>query len=239
MNNTEQPTGASRRTRSPFFEDTEQGAGATLRCGVTNPLQTGAGSGSEVINPRAIWSNKAESRSDLSERGEAPALEAERPGGETSSTRAQYEEMKQRAGATSRSEVRHPLWKQNDLIIAAQTEYIRPVAEAGFVPLYVELLSRGDPMGKDIVEDVFCILAVAEGNDVLIAEQLVRILRGGDSEAKFAVSDVLWDLAGYRHSGSVIMDSGAIPLLVEFVRDGSLEFREKISGAISQSSGCH
>lgn len=61
-------------------------------------------------------------------------------------------------------------------------------------------------MGKDIAENVFCILAVAEGNAVLIAEQLVRILREGDSEAKFAASDVLWDLAGYRHSVSVIRD---------------------------------
>ncbi|XP_018514713.1 U-box domain-containing protein 12 [Brassica rapa] len=119
-------------------------------------------------------------------------------------------------------------------IIAAQTEYIRPVTEAGSIPLYVELLSGGDPMGKDIAEDVFCILAVAEGNAVLIAEQLVRILREGDNESKFAASDVLWDLAGYRHSVSIIRDSGAIPLLVGLVRDGSLEFRERISGAISQ-----
>ncbi|KAF3610262.1 hypothetical protein DY000_02049718 [Brassica cretica] len=119
-------------------------------------------------------------------------------------------------------------------IIAAQSEYIRPVTEAGSIPLYVELLSGGDPMGKDIAEDVFCILAVAEGNAVLIAEQLVRILREGDNESKFAASDVLWDLAGYRHSVSVIRDSGAIPLLVGLVRDGSLEFRERISGAISQ-----
>ncbi|KAG2306341.1 hypothetical protein Bca52824_026089 [Brassica carinata] len=37
--------------------------------------------------------------------------------------------------------------------------------------------------------------AVAEGNAVLIAEQLVRILREGDNEAKFTASDVLWDLA--------------------------------------------
>ncbi|KAH0926806.1 hypothetical protein HID58_019062 [Brassica napus] len=37
-----------------------------------------------------------------------------------------------------------------------------------------------------------------------------------------------------RHSVSVIRDSGAIPLLVGLVRDGSLEFRERISGAISQ-----
>ncbi|KFK39343.1 hypothetical protein AALP_AA3G231800 [Arabis alpina] len=121
-------------------------------------------------------------------------------------------------------------------IISAQTEYIRPVTEAGSIPLYVELLSGRDPMGKDIAEDVFCILAVAEGNAVSIAEQLVRILREGDNEAKFAASDVLWDLAGYRHSVSVIRDSGAIPLLIELVRDGSLEFRERISGAISQLS---
>lgn len=121
-------------------------------------------------------------------------------------------------------------------IISAQTEYIRPVTEAGSIPLYVELLSGQDPMGKDIAEDVFCILAVAEGNAVSIAEQLVRILREGDNEAKFAASDVLWDLAGYRHSVSVIRESGAIPLLIELVRDGSLEFRERISGAISQLS---
>ncbi|CAA7021873.1 unnamed protein product [Microthlaspi erraticum] len=121
-------------------------------------------------------------------------------------------------------------------IISAQTEYIRPVTEAGSIPLYVELLSGRDPMGKDIAEDVFCILAVAEGNAVVIAEELVRILREGDEESKFAASDVLWDLAGYRHSVSVIRDSGAIPLMVELVRDGSLEFRERISGAISQLS---
>lgn len=121
-------------------------------------------------------------------------------------------------------------------IISAQTEYIRPVTEAGSIPLYVELLSGQDPMGKDIAEDVFCILAVAEGNAALIAEQLVRILREGDSEAMLAASDVLWDLAGYRHSVSVIRESGAIPLLIELLRDGSLEFRERISGAISQLS---
>ncbi|KAF8109691.1 hypothetical protein N665_0093s0044 [Sinapis alba] len=121
-------------------------------------------------------------------------------------------------------------------IVSAQTEYVRTVTAAGSVPLYVELLSGRDQMGKDIAEDVFCILAVAEGNAVLIAEQLVRILREGDDEAKFAASDVLWALAGYRHSVFVIRDSGAIPLLTEIVRDGSVEFREKVSGAISQLS---
>ncbi|CAA7046107.1 unnamed protein product [Microthlaspi erraticum] len=95
-------------------------------------------------------------------------------------------------------------------IISAQTEYIRPVTEAGSIPLYVELLSGRDPMGKDIAEDVFCILAVAEGNAVVIAEELALCF--------------------------CFRDSGAIPLMVELVRDGSLEFRERISGAISQLS---
>ncbi|KAF3495752.1 hypothetical protein DY000_02056846 [Brassica cretica] len=119
------------------------------------------------------------------------------------------------------------------------------LVEAGVVPALVDLFRDGDEKGKllaaslgrrskDIAEDVFCILAVAESNVVFIAEQLVRILREGDNEAKFAASVVLWDLAGYRHFVSVIRDSGVIPLLVELVRDGSLEFRERISGTISQ-----
>ncbi|KAF3575446.1 hypothetical protein DY000_02030152 [Brassica cretica] len=72
-------------------------------------------------------------------------------------------------------------------IIAAQTEYIRPVTEAGSIPLYVELLSGGDPK----ILQRMCTLCL-------------------------------------------LLDSGVIPLLVELVRDGSLEFRERISGAISQ-----
>ncbi|CAN8268969.1 unnamed protein product [Cochlearia groenlandica] len=114
--------------------------------------------------------------------------------------------------------------------------YYRPVTEAGAIPLYVELLSGDDPMGKDIAEDVFSILAVAEGNAVLIAEQLVRIVREGDNDSKLAASDDLWDLASYKHSVSVIRDSGAIPLLIELLRDGSLNFKERISGAITQLS---
>ncbi|KAF2577836.1 hypothetical protein F2Q68_00004430 [Brassica cretica] len=58
QNNTERPAGAGRRTRSPFFEDTEQGAGATLCCGVTNPLQSRATIRSGMTNPLGIpWCN--------------------------------------------------------------------------------------------------------------------------------------------------------------------------------------
>ncbi|GMY31033.1 armadillo repeat-containing protein 3 [Fagus crenata] len=121
-------------------------------------------------------------------------------------------------------------------VISAHIDYIRPVAQAGAIPLYAELLRGSDPIGKEIAEDVFCILAVAEENAVEIAEQSVGILREGDDAAKAAAADVLWDLSGYKHPVSVVQNSGAIPLLVELLRDGNSEVREKVSGAIAQLS---
>ncbi|XP_021906170.1 armadillo repeat-containing protein 4 [Carica papaya] len=121
-------------------------------------------------------------------------------------------------------------------VISAHVDYIRPVAEAGAIPLYAELLLGPEPIGKEIAEDVFCILAVAEGNAVSIADQLVRILREGDDAAKAAASDVFWDLSSYKHSTPVVRNSGAIPILVEILQDESIEVREKASGAIAQLS---
>lgn len=121
-------------------------------------------------------------------------------------------------------------------VIAAHVEYIRPVAEAGAIPLYAELLQGPDSTGKEISEDVFCILAVSEANANAIAEHLVRILREGDNEANAAAADVLWDLAGYKHSVPVIRNSGAIPILVNLLRGENDEVREKVSGAIAQLS---
>ncbi|KAF8391660.1 hypothetical protein HHK36_023967 [Tetracentron sinense] len=121
-------------------------------------------------------------------------------------------------------------------IIASHIDYLRPVAQAGAIPLYAELLGGPEPLGKEIAEDVFCILAVAEVNAVAIAEHLVRILRGNNDEAKAAAADVLWDLSGYKHSVSVVQNSGAIPILVDLLRDGNGDVREKVSGAVAQLS---
>ncbi|XP_059666521.1 uncharacterized protein LOC132312245 [Cornus florida] len=121
-------------------------------------------------------------------------------------------------------------------IISSHVDYIRPVADAGAIALYVELLQGPEPVGKEIAEDVFCILAVAEANAITITEHLVRLLRGGEDHAKAAAADVLWDLSGYKHSLSVIRNSGAIPILVELLRDGNDDVREKVSGAIAQLS---
>ncbi|XP_020574662.1 U-box domain-containing protein 4 [Phalaenopsis equestris] len=119
-------------------------------------------------------------------------------------------------------------------IIASHVDCIRPVAEAGAIPMYMELLEGTEPLGREIAEDVFCVLAVVEENAVVIAEQLVRVLRGCDEEAKSAAVDVFWDIAGYKHSIPVVRDSGAIPVLMEILQHGSADTRVKVMGTISQ-----
>lgn len=121
-------------------------------------------------------------------------------------------------------------------VISSHVDYIRPVAQAGVIPLYAELLRGPEPLGREVAEDVFCVLAVAEVNAVEIAEHLVRILQEDHADAKAAAADVLWDLSGYNHSASIICNSGAIPVLVEHLRDENTDIREKVSGAISQLS---
>lgn len=121
-------------------------------------------------------------------------------------------------------------------VILAHVEYIRPAAQAGAIPLYVELLEGSDPSGKEIAEDVFCILAVAEDNAVEIVGHLVRILREGDDEAKASAADVMWDLSGYKHPTSVVRESGAIPILVELLASGNEDVKVNVSGAFAQLS---
>ncbi|TXG67409.1 hypothetical protein EZV62_008684 [Acer yangbiense] len=121
-------------------------------------------------------------------------------------------------------------------VISAHVDYIRLVSEAGAIPLYAELLQGPDFIGKEIAEDVFCILAVAEENAISIAEHLVRILREGDDESKAVAADVFCGLSDYKHSIPVVRSSGAIPILVNLLHDGNVEVRERVSGAIAKLS---
>ncbi|KAG9443471.1 hypothetical protein H6P81_014811 [Aristolochia fimbriata] len=121
-------------------------------------------------------------------------------------------------------------------IISSHIDYVRPVACSGAIPLFAQLLEGEESLGREIAEDVFCILAVAEENAITIVGHVVRILQNGNDEAKAAAADVLWDLSGYKHSFSVVGTSGAIPLLLELLRGGNEDVREKASGAIAQLS---
>ncbi|KAL3643089.1 hypothetical protein CASFOL_013904 [Castilleja foliolosa] len=121
-------------------------------------------------------------------------------------------------------------------VISSHVDHISLVAQAEFIPLYADLLRGPDPTGKEIAEDVFCVLAVHEENAVTIFEHLVGILKEGDAGAKAAAADVIWDLSSYVYSFPVVQRSGAIPILVELLKDESLDVREKVAGAVAQLS---
>eukprot|EP00250_Pteridium_aquilinum_P021591 c25169_g2_i1 orf=764-2305(-) len=119
-------------------------------------------------------------------------------------------------------------------IVSACVDHLGEVAQAGAIPLFISLLEEGNPHGKDIAEDAFCILAVSEQNALVIIEHLVRILCYGSVEAKAAAADIIWDLSSYRHSVSIVIAAGAIPVLVGLLKAENEELRENVSGAISQ-----
>ncbi|XXG46444.1 hypothetical protein AAC387_Pa02g1290 [Persea americana] len=121
-------------------------------------------------------------------------------------------------------------------IISSHVDYLRHVARKGAIHLFAKLLEGPEPLGREIAEDVFCILAVAEENAISIAGHLVRILQGDNNVAKAAAANVLWDLSRYKHSVSVVRNSGAIPLLLELLTGGNDDAREKASGAVAQLS---
>ncbi|KAM0063797.1 putative armadillo repeat-containing domain, armadillo-like helical [Helianthus debilis subsp. tardiflorus] len=122
-------------------------------------------------------------------------------------------------------------------VISSHVDYIRPVAEHGVIPLYAELLQEQEPLGKEIAEDVFCILAVTDDNAVAIVEHLVMIMRGNDNENVGAAADVVWDLSSYKHVLPVFHNFGVISLLVELLRTSDdSNVKEKICGAIGQLS---
>lgn len=122
-------------------------------------------------------------------------------------------------------------------VISSHVDYIRPVAEHGAIPLYAELLQEQDPLGKEIAEDVFCVLAVTDPNSATIIEHLMTIMRGNDHGSIAAAADVLWDLSSYKHAMPVIHSSGAISLLLELLRTSNdTNVRENVCGAIAQLS---
>lgn len=122
-------------------------------------------------------------------------------------------------------------------IVSSHVDYIRLLVQAGAIPLYMELLTGHEALGREIAEDVFCVLAVTEENAVLIMDHLVRVLTGNEGqEAKGAAIDVIWNLSSYKHSISVVRDSGVISVLIEFLTNGSSDLREKASATIAQLS---
>lgn len=121
-------------------------------------------------------------------------------------------------------------------VISAHTNSIRPAGQAGAVDVFAELLLGPESLGREIAEDAFCVLAVAEPNAVEIANHMVRVLEEGNDEAMASAADVLWDIAVYRHRAPILQNCGAIPILIELLRDqgGQPEVRERVCNLVSR-----
>ncbi|PKI50499.1 hypothetical protein CRG98_029104 [Punica granatum] len=121
-------------------------------------------------------------------------------------------------------------------LISAHTESIRLAGRAGAVDVFAELLAGTEAQGRDIAEDAFCVLAVAEQNAIDIADHMVKVLREGDDETRAVAADVLWDIVIYRHRAPVMLNSGAIPILVQLLRDRGVqpEARERVCALVSR-----
>ena len=129
------------------------------------------------------------------------------------------------------------LWRNALGAVSSHEDYLRPMAQDGAILLYMELLRGLEALGKEIAEDVFCVLAVAEENAVLIVDHLVRVLEGKEGQKeKAAAIDVIWSLSSYEHLISVVWESGVTLVLIRFLRDGNLDLREKASATIAQVS---
>ena len=103
------------------------------------------------------------------------------------------------------------------------------IAEAGAVPLLVELLRDGSAEAKLTVARALHFLTFphyAAGNRVLIAEAhgippLVALLRDGNADAKLEAAAALRYLAYNAANKVLIAEAGGIPLLVDLMRDRS------------------
>jgi vacuolar protein 8 len=109
------------------------------------------------------------------------------------------------------------------------------IAEAGGIPLLVELLRDGSADAKLEAATALCELAWDDDNPVLIAEAggippLVELLRDGSADAKCDAAMALNYLAyNYDASRVLIADACGIPPLVDLLRDASAD--TKLSAA--------
>jgi dihydroneopterin aldolase len=110
------------------------------------------------------------------------------------------------------------------------------IHQTGTIPLYAELLKENHPLAKDIVEDVFCILARIRNIAGVVLENLVGILRGEDDLVISAAVDILLAVAEYQDIHRFLKTSGAITVIVDLMRNGNHDIIEKVTGAIAQLS---
>ena len=111
------------------------------------------------------------------------------------------------------------------------------IAEAGGIPLLVELLRDGSAKAKKEAAWALGNLACNAANRIAIAEAggippLVELLRAGSAKAKEEAAWALGNLAPNAANKILIAEAGGVPALVELLRDESADIRVEAARAL-------
>jgi GGDEF domain-containing protein len=121
-------------------------------------------------------------------------------------------------------------------------EHRTALADAGAIPVLVDLLKIGSAGGKEMAAGVLASLAVNAENMVTAIPQagaipaLVDLLKSGSAEGKLQAAGALWNLANNDANCTAIPSAGAIPALVSLLRSGDLEGKENAAGTLHNLS---
>ncbi|EFJ30092.1 hypothetical protein SELMODRAFT_231208 [Selaginella moellendorffii] len=111
------------------------------------------------------------------------------------------------------------------------------IAEAGGIPLLVELLSTQDKRTQEHAVTALLNLSIHDQNKGLIVlagaiEPIVEVLRGGSMEARENAAATLFSLSVADENKVTIGASGAIPTLVDLFNSGSLRGKKDAATAL-------
>ena len=113
------------------------------------------------------------------------------------------------------------------------------IANAGAIPLLVQLLRDGTPLAREVAAGALHRMAGNDDNKIAIATAgaippLVQLLRDGTPLAREVAAGALHRMAGNDDNKIAIAKAGAIPLLVRLVSSGTPLARESAVGALQR-----
>lgn len=111
------------------------------------------------------------------------------------------------------------------------------IAEAGAIPLLVNLLSSPDPRTQEHAVTALLNLSIHDGNKGVIVssgaiDPIVEVLKSGSMEARENAAATLFSLSVVDDNKVTIGASGAIPALVSLLCDGTLRGKKDAATAL-------
>ncbi|WOK94907.1 U-box domain-containing protein 12 [Canna indica] len=111
------------------------------------------------------------------------------------------------------------------------------IAEAGAIPLLVQLLSSPDPRTQEHAVTALLNLSINDGNKGAIVKEkaipkIVEVLESKSMEARENAAAALFSLSVVDHYKVLIGEAGAIPALISLLRQGSPRGKKDAATAI-------